>query len=365
MEESTSSPPPVPKRPNPSPIQRSYLDQLRTDFNSKSSPQLTTATFPTHSRTNNSSSSTSSVFTILKRKTSNLNPQPTAKKRISFALDLPAEPKVTILTKIPATSNQSASLPNIPPPAEELCLDAEIHDLCSALKDIGPKATRLGYLSDQENQRHELRCLTEEVAGPASVELISLGKLLATDGHVRLTRQKRYKIACILASSLLQLQTTPWLRGNLTKNDIFFYHWGSEVLDDQPYISHSFLATKNYDHSSGNTASEAQSHAPPRTNLSSLGILLLELCWGQAIENQTELRKKHLSSDGRAIGGTDYLTAIDWLDTVNEEEPKMLPIIKWCIFCLFEGKPNWTDTKFTQAVYANVVRPLEMLVAPT
>jgi hypothetical protein len=214
----------------------------------------------------------------LKRKATNLNSRPKAKKSISFAVDLPAEAKLTTLAKTPTTpSNQSASLPNILPPAEEGYPDVEIHDLCSTLKDLDPKATRLGYLSDQENQRHGLRCLTEEVASPGSHELIGLRKLLATDGDIRLTRQKRYRIACILASSLLQLQTTPWLRGNLTKNDIF-YHQGSEVLVDQPYISHSFLSTKNYHHSSGNTAAEAQSHAPPRTNLSSLGILLLELC---------------------------------------------------------------------------------------
>jgi hypothetical protein len=306
---------------------------------------------------------------ILKRETTNLNSRPKAKKRISFAVDLPAESKSTILTKTPTTpatpSKQSASVPKIPPSAEEVCPDVEIHDLCSTLKDLDPKAPRLGYLSDQENQRHELRCLTEEVASPGSLELISLTKLLATDGNVRLTRQKRYKVASILASSLLQLQTTPWLRGNLTKNDIFFYHQGSEVLVDQPYISHSFISTKSCHRSLGDAVAEAQSHTPPRANLSSLGILLLELCWGQAIEHQTELRKKHLSSDGRAIGGTDYLTAIDWLDMVDEEEPKMLPIIKWCVFCLFDGKPNWTDMKFTQAVYANVVQPLEVLMVPT
>jgi hypothetical protein len=300
----------------------------------------------------------------LKRKTTNLNSRPKARKSIRFAVDLPAEPKLTTLAKTPTTpSDQSASLPNILPPAEEGYLDVEIQDLCSTLKDLDLKATRLGYLSDQENQKHELHFLTEELASPGSLELISLRRLLVTDGDVRLTRQKRYKVACILASSLLQLQTTPWLRGNLTKNNIFFYHQGSEVLVDQPYISHSFLSTKSCHRSLGDSVAEVQSHAPPRGNLNSLGIL--ELCWGQAIENQTELRRKHLSSDGRAIEGTDYLTAIDWLDTVDEEEPKMLPIIKWCIFCLFEGKPNWADTKFTQAVYANVVRPLEMLVAPT
>jgi hypothetical protein len=284
-------------------------------------------------------------------------------------MDLPTEPTTTEHTRTPGiSSNQPKSHSKTPSPVKDPYADVEIRDLCSILKDVDPKATALGYLSDQDQQRYELRPLTEDGASLGNHELISLGKLLATDGLVRLTRQKRYKVACILASSLLQLQNTPWLGGNLSKNNVFFYHQGNEVLAGHPYISHSFSSTKSPTQtSSENTTSWLQDHAPPRANLSSLGILLLELCWNQAIENQTELRKKHLSSDGQAIEGTDYLTAIDWLDKdkVDEEEPKMLPIIKWCIFCAFEGKPNWADTKFTQAVYANVVRPLEMLVAPT
>jgi hypothetical protein len=259
-------------------------------------------------------------------------------------------------------SNQSLSLP-IVPSAVAFHADAEIKDLCSTLRGVNPTTTGLGYLFDHEKQKHELSCLAQKVEGSESLDLISLDKLLAIDGYLRLTSQERYKIASVLASSVLQLQTTPWLRKNLNKNSIFFYHDGDNILVDQPYISHSFPSIKTSNRPSGNAADESQNNTPPRESLSSLGILLLELCCGQAIENQTDLRKRHLSSDGQAIGGTDYLTAIDWLDTVHEVEPRMLPIIKWCIFCLFEGKPNWADTKFTQAVYANVMRPLEMLVA--
>jgi len=201
--------------------------------------------------------------------------------------------------------------------------------------------------------------------GSQSLEEISLEKLLNNNGHLKLSRQKRYKIASIAASSLLQLQATPWLSEHLEKKHIFFYYQGSDVFVEEPYISHDFAATKPDELS---TEAPKASEAPrvlPRKTLSSLGILLLELCFGEAIENQTELRKGHLSSDEKALEGTDYLTAIEWLDKVAEDEPKMSPIIKWCIFCLFEGKPNWADTKFTQAVYASVVQPLEMLVVPS
>ncbi|RDL39879.1 Uncharacterized protein BP5553_04219 [Venustampulla echinocandica] len=393
LQESTSRSVPLLQRPKPSPLQGSYLDPLRTDFESRSSSQLTATILPVPPGTNSASSLipsrfssfrsnftksnsnlTSSSISTSNRTESfienrycesmiNLNPRPKAKKGARFAMDLLAEPEDTTRTKTPTTSfSQPESLPQMTSPAEESCADVEINDLCSALKDLSPKATRLGYLSDHEKQRHELCCLTEEVADSRSFEVISLEKLLATDGHLRLTRQKRYKVACILASSLLQLQTTPWLSGNLNKSNILFYYHGSEVLIDQPYINHSFSSTKNSNCSSENMTTEDQTHTQPRANLSSFGILLLELCWGQAIESQTNLRKKHLSSDGQAIGGTDFLTAIDWLDTVDEEEPRMSPIIKWCIFGLFDRKLNWADTKFTQAVYINVARPLEMLV---
>ncbi|KUJ19144.1 uncharacterized protein LY89DRAFT_683078 [Mollisia scopiformis] len=396
LEESRTGQVVPPKSLNGSAAAVSYLDTLRVDFDSRSSSQSVTITNSVHARpafTSSSSSmssrltsfgsifsksdssltissistSTASRTEVLVQseqslKTPNLALRPKAKKGISFAMDLPAEAKDPGSGPTSTPSNQHVSFPDTPSVPEETSAEVEIGDLCSTLRDLDPKATKLGYLSDHEKRMHEITCLTEAVIDSANLDLISLEELLAKDGHIRLTRQKRYKVACILASSLLQLETTPWLRGSLDKEKILFYHNGTEVMVDQPYLSHSFPSTKATHCPSGETTTETQNINSPRASLSSLGILLLELCWGQTIESQTNLRNKHLSSDGKAIGGTDYLTAIDWLDTVDEEEPRMGPIIKWCIFCLYEGKPNWADSNFTQAVYTNVVRPLEMLV---
>jgi hypothetical protein len=231
----------------------------------------------------------------------------------------------------------------------------------STLKTPEPDLECLGYLLDDEHQQHEVRWIRDIIHESNDLEEISLEKLLTGNGHMKLSRQKRYKIASVIASSLLQLQTTPWLPEKLEKKHIFFYCQGSEVFVEEPYITHSFPTAKSNNASSQKSDIKILPHTLPRKTLSSLGILLLELCFGEAIENQTELRKAHLSSDGKALEGTDYLTAIEWLDMVDEEEPRMAPIIKWCISCLFEGKPNWADTKFTQAVYICVVQPLECL----
>lgn len=285
------------------------------------------------------------------------------KKSLRFESDLQADLQADFgnieRAKASPTPSQEQNFPVMPPSSavDNSSVNTKIDDLCSSLKVLGADTECLGYLSDDEHQQHEVRWIQESARESQNREEISLEKLLSSDGHLKLSRQKRYRIASIMASSLLQLQATPWLSENLEKKKILFYHQGSDVFVDEPYISHDFAAIT--------AQSPKSSPAPrvlPRKTLSSLGILLLELCFGEPIENQTELRKGHLSSDGKALEGTDYLTAIEWLDKVAEEEPKMAPVIKWCIFCLFEGKPNWADTTFTQAVYTSVVQPLEMLV---
>jgi hypothetical protein len=281
-----------------------------------------------------------------------------AKKKIRFLSDLPPEAGNTNFAKLCIDSTQGQKCQAIPPPPapeENSTTNIKIDSLCSTLRTPDLDLDYLGYLSDDEHQQHEFRILKDATSSTRALEATSLESLLANKGKMSLSRQKRYKIASILASSLLQLQNTPWLAESLEKKNILFYRKGSDVFVEEPFINHSFSSTK-----------VRQDDAPrtlPRKTLSSLGILLLELCFGDAIENQTEMRKSHLSSDGTALEGTDYLTAIEWLDKVAEEEPKMTPIIKWCIFCLFEGKPNWADTTFTQALYSSVVKPLEMLIA--
>lgn len=180
---------------------------------------------------------------------------------------------------------------------------------------------------------------------------ISLSDILSKQGSPRLSPQKRFKLATILASSLLQLQTTPWLIGNFEKKNIFFYRHGQDISLEHPYVQHSFtkvLCASQSDH---------ELRLAARTSLDNLGILLLELCFGQPIETQ-EIRKKYLV-DGKANPGTDYMTARDWAEMVWEEEPKLEPIIKSCLFCPFEEKPDWRNPQFTQAVYASVVGPLD------
>ncbi|TGO59162.1 hypothetical protein BELL_1257g00010 [Botrytis elliptica] len=67
-------------------------------------------------------------------------------------------------------------------------------------------------------------------------------------------------------------------------------------------------------------------------------------------------------ADGKEYPSTNYLTALEWADAVYEEETALEHVIKSCMFFIFEGKSNWDNLSFTQAVYASVVEPLEKIV---
>jgi hypothetical protein len=196
----------------------------------------------------------------------------------------------------------------------------------------------------------------------------------------------------------LQLQTTPWLAGNLEKRNIKFYRQGSKVLINRPYVSHSFKTTKaktgkdapasvaqqsgigvkTDEHSPASAAQQSNiavkadegSPAPAaqpsdqlavKTSFSHLGILLLELCFWQTIESREE-RRSYLEPDGQPSQFTNYMAAQEWEKKVLGHEPELAPVIKMCCHCDFLVKADWEDKSFVQAAYTKIVEPLEKII---
>jgi len=236
---------------------------------------------------------------------------------------------------------------------KDLCLRLSTKELCHCL----------GYICDEKQRHHMLRPAHVDELRVGDFSYISLASLLQGQSGIRLTRHERYKVASILASSLLQLQSTPWLAERMEKNNIFFCRQDNRVFVDRPYIRHSFPSLKSCPPCSN---APAQISLPPRfiarSSLSNLGILLLELCYGQPIENQ-DFRNIHLGPDGKPHNSTNYLTALDWAEMVCEEDPALEHIVKRCVFCMFEEKADLENKRFIQAVYVSVVEPLEKIIA--
>lgn len=84
-----------------------------------------------------------------------------------------------------------------------------------------------------------------------TAEVVTLHELITTPPVInsqlqRLTKKQSYVLAVTLASSLLQLHTSPWLTFRLSKNDIFFLHaenTSSPIVDVQrPYVRQTYAS---------------------------------------------------------------------------------------------------------------------------
>lgn len=279
----------------------------------------------------------------------------------SWHLSHKLKPKKSVRMNIPAPvvhPPQTVSSTAVVEPGGRPANNAvEIKDLCSHLKALSPDLDYSGYLADDEQRFHELVRAQQSIqTHPMST--ISLETLLKHN-EGGFSRQQRHKIASVVASSMLQLQTTPWLPQKFGKQDILFYKQDSTIHFDYPFIRHSFTSSKSLQSESIHSASPTARFLA-RDSLSNLGIMLLEICYGQSIEDQP-IRTKYLT-DGLPHEFTNFMTARDWAENVFEQEPEWEHIIRCCISCMFEEKPDWANKRFTAAVYESVVEPLEKMV---
>ncbi|RFU31084.1 hypothetical protein B7463_g5232, partial [Scytalidium lignicola] len=354
-----------------------YLSKLRRDFE----PQVTITQRPelTPSVFDSSTSIRSSFRDIFKNETEKYANNVLSSNGTEVLLEdktsrnpiFPGSSKTkkSVRMILPAEIPIQAKPTSMQPQVKEIHVNREpcnqIQDLCSTLCSCNIYPCSLGYLGDdQTQQKHELKYIRDSFDDKST---ISLEALLDNPDALTFTRQQRYKIASILASSLLQLQTTPWLpQHHLDKKNLFFFRERNIIHFDRPYITHSFLSTRVGPSPSAPSASLA---LPPRFiarhSLNNLGTLLLELCFGKSVE-KCEFRKYHLDANGQAHERTNWSTTRDWAERVGEEDPRLEGVINCCVsdilFLQVQGGAGWERKEFVQAVYGGVVKPLEGLV---
>jgi len=213
----------------------------------------------------------------------------------------------------------------------------KIIDLCSTLS----KGRRpcFGFL-DGDGYRFEVYPGQQTAAG-IELETVSLDALLH---HSRspLTRRRRYYLALILASSYLQLCSTPWLNAPLRKDSILFLRDPSSegrLLIDNPYICRKMAKQPTKD------ANDA---------ISTLGIRLLELCFGIPLE-ECEFRRQLPPGDEVSGPILDRAAAVLWSKTVNEEAGSdFADAIEWCLHA-----KELSDGSWRREIWTRVIDPLE------
>jgi hypothetical protein len=249
------------------------------------------------------------------------------------------------------------------PSPERLACTPHIQNICFTMKSIDGTSTCLGFLQDRQNRRHLLLPLYNQHSALRRQRKLTLQNALQRPGEDRLcqamTRQERFTVAVILASSLLQLHSTPWLCDRWSKKDVTFLSDESQPhIVFQPFVCTEFHSIN------------APSRPPPPPNgkfntkmaLSSLGIMLLELCFGKAIEDHP-LREQYFGPNNQPNAFTDISTAKEWHeDVLAELGDDISDAIRRCLDCSFAPKPNLEDKEFQEAVFDGVVLPLQDLL---
>ncbi|MCJ1380863.1 hypothetical protein MMC17_003972 [Xylographa soralifera] len=278
--------------------------------------------------------------------------QAASTRRVTFAVAPSVAPCVT---NVPESSRANSQ---------------EIRDLCSALQHIRRGEQCLGFLLDQQRQRHEIYPLAKAQTTCETGETVILESLLIRqsqpwypDEHgasPRLTRRKRMSLAATLTSSAIELLNTPWLGRDWNKKDVAFLkaRRGSSrpIVVEQPYVSPSHNRT---------TTPQPPESIPLASMTSavfSLGVMLLELWFGEAFEDQP-FRSQYFGPDGCATDFTDLSAAARWhRQIIGDAGSQLSEAIRSCIFWSFRPQASASaESELREALYTEVLQPLERI----
>jgi len=196
----------------------------------------------------------------------------------------------------------------------------QISHLCATLQLVCEGMGCLGALTDQRKKRYAIHAVRRHPRALASQDIVSLKDLLSTPApktalaspalKVHHTKQERLQLALILASTMLQLHTTPWLNERWGKSDIRFLRQpgGSRApLIEQPYISKSFRSSKAL-HSTCAVSNKSPSASVIRNkSVFDLGVLLIELYYNKSLEQMQT--PEDLDDNGKVNAYTSLVTA--------------------------------------------------------
>ena len=264
----------------------------------------------------------------------------------SSSCPLDPTPAPILSTKSARQKQVAFTIPTLTLPKIEIDIPIELGFKLCQLLGKEECNTCMGIIG-HENESYHLHSF-ENTKRVGHSDPLTLNHILSSNSEGCLSRRQRYTVALLLASSVAQLQFTSWLRYGFTKEDVLFFPCEDDYCTipyHEPFIRQGFrnhqLATSN---------SEAND-----CNFYALGILLLELCFGQRLEDHP-LRQKYPVGDGEAKQAFDLLAAMKWSQGVSDEGgDDYASAVRWCFTGVNNANQSWRSE-----IVKNVVGPLEM-----
>lgn len=268
---------------------------------------------------------------------------------------------------LPQTPKQPRYIPNLPQPSESQNLPkAEVQNLCWSL-DQARQASKIlklylsqrGVLSSSHISRSHSRVVESD---HCTQEIFTLEQVLHKPSKEPFSNMwnptQRMILSLNLASSLLQLCSTPWMAEPLSKQNICFWslrspqnaHKAAFLVDtSHPFIVHKFKET---------SGTRPIRNIDARNQLLNLGILLLEIGHEKLFESWTSAHGFILTQ----TYGSRYDAASAWLhDSAGKLLSSYYDAAARCIECTFQTRspiPGWEDLDFRKSVCELVIKPL-------
>ena len=289
---------------------------------------------------------------------------PNQQKKATFA---PKAHSVPTFQLSPSPNAPTPATPSPPSPYEEQHV-SKIGNLCDAIGQAQEEIRCLGFLLDQKERRYTFLPVMQPAVHPSKLEIVTLEDLLqdsraANDGGIRqthvLSKRDRIYIATLLSISLLQLHSTPWLAGTWTKKNMFFTR--AKDIPSAPIDTNRLYVSPPVDLDAAKLRPNRPDNAANAIKyLFALGVMLLELCFGNALEDNPA-RHLYLGNDGKPNDYTDFATANHWQESVlGEIGPDYAEAVRKCILCAFPHPyKDLSDDHFSEAIHAEVVVPVK------
>ncbi|KAK5690320.1 hypothetical protein LTR17_025967 [Elasticomyces elasticus] len=251
-----------------------------------------------------------------------------------------ARPRSSSQAVSPATSSGSTDSARV------------IRNLCASFEGVQSNAcgSCIGYLEDATTKdRVGIYHPREPLFGASALNTARLADVLGQG----LGNSSSRKIALMAANAVLQLYETPWLPDGVGRYDIIIFKKDGLLLAEYPFVSAVMGAAP------GRVVTNiTQNPFIRNAAIHALGVLLVELCLGEAIEDQVP------GAANSSIMPLLNFTAAYHLERVREKYGQgYLDAVRRCLYCDF-NQPMTTlgNADFRKAVYAGVVVPLEKTI---
>jgi hypothetical protein len=239
----------------------------------------------------------------------------------------------------------------------------QIMTLCDAIGILQkPLANScIGYLLDPASRKQGIHSLdTLKNHTQRQWTSFSLQQVLTKRSNVTRdpTQLDKLQIATKLSSNVLQLHNTPWLNNDWKSSDIFFLYRSGAIppsIYENPFV----YSTLSLQRAKSTQAQRTTSRVIRNQTLFALGVLLIELWYGQPLE---ELQSAS-DLDHQGTPGIAWCTAT----RIAEEEiefqagKRYADAVRRCIRCEFgeHRTPDLQSESFQQTVFEGVVVPIE------